>query len=392
MTKNKRILLISSNSSGRGGGERYLVYLAQGLNLLDCEVHVLLSSVSYMDNWATTLTAEKARVHRRPLVGLRDRPLRFVQSILDRRQQLEIANVCKQVAPDAILVNQQYDEDGLDYVAGALMADVAPVGGTMHMPMTADKHKRLLGRWRGKLLHDWYEKHPYSLILVSEGSQREFESYYNYPRPTNVVHYGCPLPESDLLPELSTSNLSLPKDWRNDRPVIGFVGQLVRQKNLQLLVDGWQSAIKHGVDTRLLLIGDGPERGAIEKRLANTVPKHLWHITGWTNHPEIYLSLVDIYVMTSHFEGLPLSLIEAVGRGLPAIVTNFNGASDVAKRATWVRVLTDRSPESLASALGEFIDKFSSLKKQALAGRKEFNNYFLIQRMARETLAVFGLY
>lgn len=392
MPKNKRLLMISSNSSGRGGGERYLVYLTQGLNLLDCEVHVLLSSASYMDNWATVLTAEKAQVHRRPLVGLRDRPLRFLQSLFDKRQQLEIANVCKQVAPDAILVNQQYDEDGLDYLAGALMADVASVGGIMHMPMTADKHRRPLGRLRGKLLQDWYEKHPYSLIFVSEGSQREFESYYKYPRPTKVVHLGYPFPESDPLPKLSTFNLSLPRDWTDNRPVIGFVGQLVRQKNLQLLVDGWKSAIKHGVDTRLLIIGDGPERGAIEKRLANTVPKNLWHITGWTDHPEAYLSLVDIYVMTSYFEGLPLSLIEAVGRGLPAIVTNFNGASDVAKRATWVRVLTDNSPESLGSAIGEFIDKFSRLKEQALAGTKEFNNYFFIQRMARDTLAVFGLH
>lgn len=385
------VLLISSNSSGRGGGERYLLYLTQGLNFLDYEVHVLLSSASYMDSWATVLTAEKAQIHRRPLRGLRDRPLRFVQSILDKKQQLEIANVCKQVAPDAILVNQQYDEDGLDYIAGALMADVAPVAGTMHMPMTADKHKRPLGRWRGKLLHHWYEKHPYSLIFVSEGSQREFESYYQYPRPTQVVHYGCPFPESDLLPELSSFNLSLPKDWEDNRPVIGFVGQLVQQKNLQLLVDGWQWSIKQGVETRLLLIGDGPEREAIENRLANSVPKNLWHITGWTEHPEAYLSLIDIYVMTSHFEGLPLALIEAVGSGLPAIVTNFNGASDVAKHATWVKVMTDSSSECLGRAIREFIDNLTVLKKQADQEKKNFKNYFTVQRMALNTLAILGI-
>jgi len=387
----KRLLLISSNSSGRGGGERYLVYLTQGLHLLNCEVHVLLSTVSYMDDWAKALTAEGAQVHRRDLLGLRDRSLRFVQSMLDKRQQLKIAEVCKGIAPDAILVNQQYDEDGLDYLAGALMSGVAPVGGTMHMPMTADKDKRPLGRWRGKLLHQWYEKHPYSLIFVSEGSQREFESYYKYSRPTNVVHYGCPFAENCLLPEVSTSNLSLPKAWMKNQPIIGFVGQFVGQKNLQLLVDGWQWALQQGVETRLLLVGDGPERDAIEKRLANTVPRHLWHITGWTEHPETYLSVIDIYAMTSHFEGLPLALIEAVGRGLPAIVTNFNGAADVAKRANWVTVVTDKRPEFIGRKIIELIPNLPLIKKQSIDSNKAFQDYFLIQRMASDTLAVLGI-
>ena len=44
----KKILLISSNSSSRGGGERYLVFLARGLRRLNYEVHALLSDVNYI--------------------------------------------------------------------------------------------------------------------------------------------------------------------------------------------------------------------------------------------------------------------------------------------------------------------------------------------------------
>ena len=131
MNTKKRLLLISSNSSGRGGGERYLVYLAQGLRLLNCEVHVLLSTATYMDDWAKKLTLEGAEVHRRNLLGLCSRPLRFVQSITDKKQHSKIAEVCKAVAPDAIIANQQYDEDGLDYLMGALMANMWIGGGSV---------------------------------------------------------------------------------------------------------------------------------------------------------------------------------------------------------------------------------------------------------------------
>lgn len=379
------VLLISSNSSERGGGERYLVYLTQGLRLLNYEVYVLLSTVSYMDNWATLLATEKAHVHRINLTGLRSRPLRFMQSILDKNQQLKLAQLCKEISPDAILINQQYDEDGLDYIAGALMANVAPVGGTMHMPMTANKHQRPLGKLRGQLLRQWYKKHPYSLILVSQGSQKEFENYYSYPRPTKIVNYGCPFPE------ITASHPPLPSSWVEPLPIIGFSGQFVYQKNLSLLLDAWLYTIKQGVQSRLLLIGDGPERKNLEQYLRNHAPENTWHITGWQQHPEAYLSVLDIYAMTSHFEGLPLALLEAAGRGVPTVVTNFNGAVDVAERASWVSIAANPNPESVGQALIKSINNLSWLKQEARNGKEDFQKYFSLERMASETLAALGI-
>ncbi len=89
-----------------------------------------------MDAWESELCDAGAVVRRERLIGLRDRPFRFLQSATDFRQQQRISDLCREICPTAILVNQQYDEDGLDYVAGALKADVAPVAGTLHMPMT----------------------------------------------------------------------------------------------------------------------------------------------------------------------------------------------------------------------------------------------------------------
>src|SRR5207245_314234 len=128
------------------------------------------------------------RLHRLAVMALRERPLRFVQSTTDRAQRQRIAMFCGRIRPDAIIVNQQYDEDGLDYIAGALDAAVAPVGGLIHMPMTLHKEHRPLGRWRGLLLRKWYRAHEYLPIFTSRGSRREFENYYAWPRPTCLAH------------------------------------------------------------------------------------------------------------------------------------------------------------------------------------------------------------
>jgi glycosyltransferase involved in cell wall biosynthesis len=380
-----RILLISSNSSGKGGGERYLVYLTQGLQMLGYEVHVLLSTVNYMDIWAKALAAEGANVHRLNLLPLRNRPLRILQSTFDRTQHRQIADFCREILPGGILVNQQYDEDGLDYLKGALSADIAPVAGVIHMPMTKTKHQRPLGRLRGGFLHQWYKKNPYHLILVSEGSQREFEQYYPYPRPTHLVRHGCPYKSFNTTPSTTPSNLL------NHFPIIGFVGQFVPQKNLFLLIHAWEWVRSQGCKTQLMLVGDGPERQNLENYLNEHVPQEEWHITGWTDKADQYLQSIDLYIMTSHFEGLPLALLETVGQGIPTVITNFNGASDVACHAQWVSIATENTPESVGDAIQDAISQIDTLKQLGYEGKQHFQAYFSLERMARETLEVLGL-
>lgn len=376
---NKQILLISSNSSSRGGGERYLIYLTKGLRQLGHEVHVLLSKKSYMDYWAKLLTLEGAMTHRLPLVGLRHRPLRFLQSLIDNRQQQKIARFCYNLKPDAILVNQQYDEDGLDYLIGAMKARIAPVCGTIHMPMTAYKNRRPLGKIRGNLLQKWYQHHPYKMIFVSQGCQAEFHDYYQIYHQSNVVHLGCEFALNRVDTDINCSSV--------DRlPVIGFIGQFVAQKNLDLLIDSWLWLNRQGVKTKLLLVGDGNERSQLEAKLKASAPSEDWHVTGWQTNPQQYLSQIDVYAMSSHFEGLPLALVEAVGQGIPAVVKDFNGSFDVANRAFWVKVVSSDKAADFGQALQEVITDLSIYKEKAQKGKKQFCEYFSVKRMAQDTL------
>ncbi len=89
--------------------------------------------------------------------------------------------------------------------------------------------------------------------------------------------------------------------------------------------------------------------------------------------------------MSSHFEGLPLALIEAVGQGIPSVTTPFNGACDVAERASWARVAKDWERVSFTNALEEAIADLTKAKARAELGKAQFRDYFSVERMARET-------
>ena len=380
----RKLLLISSNSSGRGGGERYLVFLSRGLLELGYEVHALLSNNPYMDDWAGQLAAAGAVVHREPLKGLSQRPLRFVQALADRSQITRIQRFCAKLTPSAIVVNQQYDEDGLDYLTGALRAGICPVAGIMHMPMTGSKNQRPLGRMRGRVLSGWYERNAYRLIFVSEGARQEFEAYYPHPRPTSVVINAVPLEETKTT---GYKRLFFPAD----APVVGFSGQFVAQKNLHTLVDAWLAVRKASENCRLLLIGDGPERPAIEERLRHAAPADAWRITGWRADAEQLLSELDVFVLTSHFEGLSLSLLEAAARGVRCVVAPFNGAGDVSMRAAWVTIAKSNAPADIAPLVDSALASRRRDPAPSQAELECFRSFFSVRRMARDVLAVLEL-
>lgn len=381
--KNCKVLLISSNSSGRGGGERYLAFLSRGLVELGYAVHALLSDNGYMDAWATELASAGATVHRRALKGLSQRPLRFVQAVADRSQIRRITDFCVENAPRAIVVNQQYDEDGLDYLTAALGAGIAPVAGVMHMPMTRAKNQRPLGRLRGRLLAKWYEHHPYRLIFVSKGAQDEFEAYYAHPRPTSVVVNAVPLDH--------VSGSYKRTFFPEDTAVVGFAGQFVAQKNLSTLIDAWVETRRSGMDSRLLLIGDGPQRAELEERLRRSAPSGTWHITGWRDDAERLLSELNVFVLTSHFEGLSLSLLEAAARGVTCVVAPFNGATDVSKRAAWVKVAKSNSVTDIAALLRSELKAHRGNDKISGFELDQFRKFFSVSRMAKDILAVLDL-
>lgn len=380
--KNHKILLVSSNSSSRGGGERYLIFLSQGLLNLGIEVHILLSTAPYMDQWVKDLNVAGAIVHRLPIKGLAQRKMRFISAMFDIAQIRAIRKFCRGLSPDAILINQQYDEDGIDYIISALQSGCRNVVGVMHMPMTANKNLRPLGLWRGNILRWWYSKHPYRLILVSEGAQLEFEAYYPAPRPTYIVNNSIPLNQSEINSGQQTSRS------RVDIPVIGFIGQIVPQKNLGRLIEAWHMLKTQGFQTKLLIVGDGPERIKIEHQLLSDISNDQWSITGWVSKPETMLKEIDIFVMSSNFEGLPLSLVEAAARGIICVVTPFNGATDVAKHAPWVHLTKEFSADSIRVKLAEILECWDEQPKITAAQLQSFRNHFSLNRMAKEVLQI----
>ena len=103
--------------------------------------------------------------------------------------------------------------------------------------------------------------------------------------------------------------------------VLGNVARLVPEKNNLFLIDVIERLIKIDSRYRLLLIGDGIERAAIENAIAKKNLSQNVLLLGTVDSLR-YLFAFDVYVMPSIFEGLPIALIEAQASGLNCIVSD----------------------------------------------------------------------
>jgi glycosyltransferase involved in cell wall biosynthesis len=109
---------------------------------------------------------------------------------------------------------------------------------------------------------------------------------------------------------------------QNDKPNILFVSRLVWEKNLQTLVDFYQTNQKNGAPYNLIIAGDGVARTELEEQM----PKAFF--LGSVNHQklaQLYAS-ADVFLFTSITETYGNVVIEAMSSGLPCVIANGGGS------------------------------------------------------------------
>lgn len=136
--------------------------------------------------------------------------------------------------------------------------------------------------------------------------------------------------------------------------VIGTVGRLAVEKNQGLLIEAAAPYLSDEI--RLVIVGDGPERAALLRRIPMNRQRFV-HILGAREDVPAVLSALDIFVLSSSSEGLPLVIPEAMAAGLPVIATSVGGLPEAIRDGRTGRLVPPGDSARLSSAIGELIEK-----------------------------------
>ncbi len=186
----------------------------------------------------------------------------------------------------------------------------------------------------------------------------------------NGIENVCPVDEKD------TFNIRKEFGVPINHTVMGTIAQFSKKKGLVYLIKSASILLEHRKDVNFLLVGEGSIMEELKKLCVNLkVEKNFIFAGERSDVPEI-LSLIDIFVLSSIREGLPLAILEAMDCGKPIIATNVGGVPEIVKNGINGILVQPKDPEALYSAMKELLDDRGKMEKMGYEGKKICGNNF----------------
>ena len=168
-----------------------------------------------------------------------------------------------------------------------------------------------------------------------------------------------------------------------------FVGRLAGVKGVPVLFSALEQVIGAHPGVHLTLIGDGPERSALEAEAAARLPQGAVTFAGYKNQAEVAAALTetDIFVLPSFAEGVPVVLMEAMAAAVPVVTTHVAGIPELVEDGVHGALVPAGDPAALSAALDGLLSDPQGAARMGLAGRTkvtaDFNSAEEAARLSR---------
>ncbi len=156
--------------------------------------------------------------------------------------------------------------------------------------------------------------------------------------------------DRDELGKRSKESISHP--WLLDEdPVIVAVGRLTKSKDYPTLIRSF-SKINKELNARLIIMGEGPDRIEIESLIRALKLEDRIELLGFVSNPFAYMARADLFVLSSAWEGLPNTLIQAMALNLRVIATDcLGGSAEILENGQWGTLVPVGDIDALAIAI-----------------------------------------
>jgi glycosyltransferase involved in cell wall biosynthesis len=162
-----------------------------------------------------------------------------------------------------------------------------------------------------------------------------------------------------------------------DRLVVLAIGRLVEQKGHTYLIEAAEILKEEFPNISVLIVGEGPLRKTLESKIKSSKLEDNVTLLGPRRDIPDLLALSDVYVMPSLFEGLPITLLEAMAAGKPIVTTEVDGIHGVLRNKIEGLLVPPMDKASLARALSSLLSNKSLASSLASSAqtkvRADFN-------------------
>lgn len=289
---------------------------------------------------------------------------------LDKRKGLDLnlffklKKVIDKFQPDVIHTHRY----ALEYIIPTLKFcknDDIKVIHTVHNVADKEVPKRLQ-----RLQKKWFHQKKVVPVAISEIVQQSIIENYNLPKEdVPIIYNGIDLSKCIKKEDYNLNNIML------------HIGRFSEQKNHFRLIDMFNECLKQNKDIKLYLVGTGEKQNDVKQYVQKlNLDKKVEFLGALSECYEI-MNKADIFVLPSKWEGMPMTIIEAMGTGLPVIATNVGGIPNM---------INNGKDGYIANSIEEFVNCINTLydnknlrKKigeNALESSKKFSSNIMAEK------------
>ncbi len=240
--------------------------------------------------------------------------------------------------------------------------------------------ERCVDSWKS----DWQKKLDRWLIsrthAMTANSQSVAEFYHSLGVPReliSVIVNGIPLSPISPNRDAARSRLGLSDSHR----VVGFVGRLAVQKRLKDLIWAFQLLRQTIQNARLVIIGDGPERQALDDLAVNLDCRQLIDFAGHREDAYELTAAFDVFCLPSEFEGMSNSLMEAMSLGLPIVASDIAANKELITHEQTGLLYKPGNTSDLTLALKRLFDEPDLKTSVGSAARQLIIDHHSVERL-----------
>lgn len=167
-----------------------------------------------------------------------------------------------------------------------------------------------------------------------------------------------------------------------DGRVLIVVAKLMEQKGHVYLLRALPQLLERYPDLHVVLVGDGPLRGALTASIAKLGDTRRVHLVGNRRDVSDLLAASDLFVLPSLWEGLPMALLEAMASGLPTVATRVAGSGQVVVDGESGLLVPPGDVERLRAAIGFVLDDPHRARRMGQAARDRVMRFYSARSQA----------
>jgi glycosyltransferase involved in cell wall biosynthesis len=360
-----------------GGPALHVAYLTAGLAERGYDTTLVAGTIARGEE-SMAFVADAHNVRVETLSELH----REISPIRDLRAILRLARLIRRERP-TILHTHTAKAGAVGRIAALLAGDARPpiVVHTFHGHVLRGYFGRTM-TFGFRTLERWLARATTSLVAVSPEVRDDLVALRVAPASKfTVVRLGIDLAHRIASDDDQRRETRRQMGLRDDEFVVGWVGRMTAVKNTDRVVRALQTLVDLGVDARLLLVGDGPDRDHLERYAHELGVMKRCLFLGYQEDVARFYDAIDVLVLPSVNEGTPVSVIEALAAERPAVATRVGGTPDVIRDGVDGFLVDPADTGELGARLAELARDAPRRAAMGAAGRARVLERYAVGRL-----------